>query len=206
MKIIIVRHGVTDYNQSRRIQGQIDTPLNAQGLQQAAELGQALASQSIDYVYSSDLKRARQTTEAILRANRPGLPVEFTPTLRERHYGEFQDQQVPHKYLEYEQLGGGQEDRKPQGGESLSEFHHRVGMFWQGLLSRHDEGTVLLSAHGGVTRSLMTHALAETLTFRQGLSQGNCCLNVVERDEGRFHLRMVNSLDHLSAPTVLPSM
>ena len=206
MKIIIVRHGVTDYNQSRRIQGQIDTPLNAQGVQQAAELGKALSAEEIDQVYSSDLKRARQTTEAILRANRPGVPLEFTPALRERHYGELQDQQAPQKFLEYEEFGDGREARAPAGGESLVGFHHRIGVFWEGLMSRHTEGTLLLSAHGGVTRSLMTHALGESLTFRQGIRQGNCCLNVLERDGDGFELKVVNSLEHLSAPTVLQGM
>ncbi|MDO6460560.1 histidine phosphatase family protein [Granulosicoccaceae sp. 1_MG-2023] len=207
MHIIIVRHGVTDHNLSRRIQGQVDTPLNAQGLQQAAELGRALSDEAIDHVYSSDLRRARQTTEAVLRANRAGLPVDFTPALRERHYGEYQDQPLPHIYLEYEEFGDGREDRAPAGGESLSAFHARIGAFWAGLLSRHSAGTILLSAHGGVTRSLMTHALGEDLAFRHSLKQGNCCLNRLERRDGqRFELTLVNSLDHLSAPTVLPAM
>ena len=84
----LIRHGVTDWNQARRMQGQTDIPLNAEGERQAQALGERLKNEPLhwDAIYSSDLIRASTTAEYIRIAL--GLKeVRTNPLLRERKFG-----------------------------------------------------------------------------------------------------------------------
>ena len=65
MKIFTVRHGQTNWNIERRLQGHTDTPLNAEGLAQAEKVAKRLSSEKVDAIYTSDLSRAFKTAEAI---------------------------------------------------------------------------------------------------------------------------------------------
>ena len=86
--LLLVRHGETDWNAEGRLQGHTDTPLNDYGRRQAAALGEDLAGDGIDAVYSSDLARARETAEIV--AGRLGLPVVLEPGLREKNWGSWE--------------------------------------------------------------------------------------------------------------------
>ena len=86
--IILVRHGETEWNHLRRIQGQIDIPLNDVGLRQAQAVGRRLAQLPIEAVYTSDLRRASDTAAPIAAAR--GVAAQPDQRLRERHYGGFQ--------------------------------------------------------------------------------------------------------------------
>ena len=87
-KILLIRHGETAWNAERRLQGYLDIPLNDEGERQARLLAEALESESIDVVVSSDLHRARQTAQAV--ATLRGMPLHVDPALRERCYGGFE--------------------------------------------------------------------------------------------------------------------
>lgn len=88
LDILLIRHGETAWNAERRLQGQLDVPLNAHGERQAAALTQGLAGEALDAVYCSDLQRTRQTASG-LAATR-GLPLQQDASLRERCYGGFE--------------------------------------------------------------------------------------------------------------------
>ena len=92
MELVLIRHGVTAWNQQRRFQGQIDTPLSDEGHQQAMLTARHLSAlseeQPIQAIYASDLKRAWSTAEPIARLL--GLPILKQSLLRERHYGVFE--------------------------------------------------------------------------------------------------------------------
>ncbi len=87
-RICLVRHGETNWNAEGRIQGQLDTPLNNVGFAQARAVVEALARESFDVIYASDLTRVTKTAEPT--ATRLALPVQLNPALRERHYGIFE--------------------------------------------------------------------------------------------------------------------
>lgn len=88
VEILLIRHGETAWNAERRLQGQLDIPLNPHGLRQAAALAAALRHEAIDAVIASDLQRARQTAQALATAR--ALPLRLDPALRERCYGAFE--------------------------------------------------------------------------------------------------------------------
>src|SRR5689334_14138742 len=88
----LIRHGETDWNNQHLLQGQIDIPLNAKGEEQAQELAQVLKDINFDLAFSSDLIRAKRTTEIV--ALEKQLMIETTKTLRERAFGEFEGQSI----------------------------------------------------------------------------------------------------------------
>lgn len=84
-KIIVIRHGETDSNKMDIIQGQLDIPLNEEGIEQAKFVAEALTHEHIDVIYSSDLNRAVVTASHTAHAK--GKRINTTPLLRERNFG-----------------------------------------------------------------------------------------------------------------------
>jgi probable phosphoglycerate mutase len=151
-RLLVIRHGETDWNTVTRIQGHTDIPLNAHGRWQAEQLGQALADEGIDALYSSDLSRARATAEAIAR--HAEVPLQIDEQLRERHFGRFEGltqdevgQQWPEELALWRARDPGY---GPEGGEVLQSFYDRSVAAITRLAARHPGQTVALVAHGGV--------------------------------------------------------
>lgn len=206
MKLIIVRHGATDHNISRIIQGHLDIPLNKQGLLQAQELGGTLSDEKIDQIISSDLARARSTTASIF-SNNLCTSVEYMPALRERHYGEFQGRPLSYLLQTKHKYQGNWDEYQPHRGESQCQFHERVRHVWQLIAERSLAGTLLFSVHGGVAKSLITHAMKKGMAYRSTLVQDNCCLNILHGDyHNGFTAELINSVAHLSDPTGLEGL
>ncbi|KAF8136511.1 phosphoglycerate mutase-like protein [Boletus edulis] len=88
-RVFIVRHGETEWNRTRRIQGHLDVPLNETGLQQAMLVAEALKDISFARAFSSDLQRASKTAECILKYH-PDTALELDGSIRERYMGELQ--------------------------------------------------------------------------------------------------------------------
>ena len=88
MRLIIVRHGQTDYNVKRIAQGQLNNPLNETGMEQARKVAKRLKDEKIDVVYCSDLKRTRMTAEEIMK-HHPDVPVHYVKEIREMDMGIF---------------------------------------------------------------------------------------------------------------------
>ena len=87
-KVLLIRHGQTDFNRQRRLQGIMPVPLNQQGREQAAALAQHLRRQPIDAVFSSPLTRAKQTAQIIGQALKQ--PVQDDARLGEIDFGKFE--------------------------------------------------------------------------------------------------------------------
>jgi len=84
-KIILIRHGETDWNAEQRLQGSIERPLNAAGIAQAEQLGHQFATLRLSKIYASPMIRARQTAEEINRHH--GLEIQLHSDLREGSFG-----------------------------------------------------------------------------------------------------------------------
>jgi probable phosphoglycerate mutase len=150
--LCLIRHGETDWNAEKRMQGQLDLPLNARGRAQAQNTAASLRDLRFDHIYSSDLLRALQTAEPA--ATLLDLSVHAAPALRERHYGalqgmtyaEFASQypnDAPHFHRDPDHV-------IPGGSESLRGFATRITGALTEIAQRHCGKTVLVFTHGGV--------------------------------------------------------
>ena len=150
----LVRHGETDWNREQRLMGQLDIPLNAEGMRQAAELAAELTGQVFDALFSSDQLRARQTAEVLAAAL--NLPLHLDPRLREEHLGAWQGlthAEIQARYPgQWEQRRADPPDfRPPGGGETIAEMAARA-------CAADPRGRVLVVSHGILIAALLCRA------------------------------------------------
>jgi uncharacterized phosphatase len=154
--LYLVRHGETDWNAQRRIQGNTDIPLNETGRQQAATTAELLARREWDGVFSSPLSRAFETASII--ASRLGQPrPEAIPDIVERNYGEAEG-------LNWEQIDAAFPGDLPvPGRETHDEVARRVIPALTKLAHEHPGAALIVVSHGGVIRSIL-NAVAPNAT------------------------------------------
>jgi 2,3-bisphosphoglycerate-dependent phosphoglycerate mutase len=151
-RITAIRHGETAWNVDTRIQGQLDIGLNAKGRWQAERAGAALAGETIDAIYSSDLWRAYDTALSVAKPH--GLMVQTDEALRERGFGEFQgktfaeiETALPDQALLWRKRVP---DFAPPGGESLLHLRERVVQYIARIAQQHPGQHIVIVSHGGV--------------------------------------------------------
>jgi probable phosphoglycerate mutase len=199
-RLIVVRHGETAWNVDTRIQGQLDIGLNATGQRQAQQLGQALADETVEAVYASDLARAWDTARAV--AGPLGLEVVPEPRLRERAFGQFEGR----TFADIEANSPDEARRwrtrdpefEPEGGESLIAFRHRVTGVAAELSARHPGALVVLVAHGGVMDVLYRAATGQELQAPRTWHLGNAAINRLLWTPQGFSLVGWGDVSHLS--------
>jgi broad specificity phosphatase PhoE len=173
--ILLARHGETDWNAQRRVQGHSDTPLNDTGRAQALALAETLDGAELDAVYSSDLARALDTAQVV--AERKGLEVNVLPELRERHFGTWEgltDREILERFPDAKSGSWGD-------GETKDEMRERVLAALRRIAGEHPAGRVLVVTHGGPVRALLVEC---GLDGRGPI--GNCSLYEVRLRNGRF--------------------
>jgi 2,3-bisphosphoglycerate-dependent phosphoglycerate mutase len=178
-RIVAIRHGETDWNAQKRLQGQLDIGLNALGREQARRLAAALAGEEFAAVYASDLERARRTAEAF--ALPAGLPVKTDRGLRERGFGIFEG----YTYSEIEARWPEDTTRwrrrepefAPAGGETLEGFQARCVATAARLAAAHAGESIALVAHGGVLDALYRAATHVGLGAPRSWELGNASIN-----------------------------
>lgn len=199
-RLCLVRHGETDWNAERRVQGQIDIPLNAKGWSQAAALARGLAAESFAALYSSDLQRAVQTAEATAGLHR--LPIRSDPALRERHYGVLQSLTAAEAQVSHPQASLRHAERDPdyafEDGESLVVFQQRIRACLEELFHRHAGETILVVTHGGVLDIAYRHATGRGLSSRRDFALPNAALNWLEGDSAGWRVLLWGDLSHLA--------
>ncbi|WP_285463671.1 histidine phosphatase family protein [Agromyces sp. NBRC 114283] len=154
--IALVRHGETDWNRERRIQGLTDIPLNDTGRQQAAATAEALRDESWDAIYASPLSRAAETASIMAAGLGLAEPV-HVPELVERRHGALEGLD-PEGRAALEASAATIEGLEPR-----SAVIERSSAALLALAERHPGGRVLAVAHGGVIHSLILHLSDWTL-------------------------------------------
>jgi broad specificity phosphatase PhoE len=145
----LVRHGQTDWNLEGRYQGQTDIPLNPTGIEQAKQLGLSLPRQPYTALYSSDLKRARMTSDIL--NERFNLPVLVDRRLREINQGDWEGQlvsEVRMHYQEWPTLERRAIFMHPVGGEAVEDVAARMTAVVEEIARNHPGQKVLVVSHG----------------------------------------------------------
>lgn len=201
-RIYLVRHGETEWNATRRIQGQLDIPLNARGREQVARVAAELASQPLTAVYASDLCRARDTAAAVAATHQ--LPVQTDADLRELHFGEWQgldlvqlEARYPEQFHRWRQNSLRQ---RPPGGETIAELQARAAAAFARIVAAHQGETVAVAAHGGPLKALVLHLLGAPLEAYPRLRLHNASLSLIESGRRGPVLVQYNRADFLTAP------
>ena len=204
-RLIIWRHGRTEWNQASRFQGQADIGLDSAGVLQAKRAAEVLASYQPTAIVASDLLRTRQTAEALAEVT--GLPITTDPRLREIHVGSWEGltgEEVraadPDLAL---RLRTGEDVRRSATGESVAEVGERAGAALAEIAETADDGaTVVVAMHGLSGRAAICRLLGHPAeNWKLFGSLDNCCWAMVEWHRGGGYWR-VASYNVSAAPGV----
>ena len=199
-RIILVRHGQTEWNRVERFRGRADVPLNETGLAQAEATGKRVASEWQPVaVYTSPLSRSVKTAESI--AKHYDLKVQIHPGLADIDYGEWQglspeeaSQRWPEEidaWYNHPHLA-----RIP-GGETLSDLRARLMQTVNELAARHTGETIVLVGHTVINRIILLGILGLGNDRFWRIKQDTCAINVFEAEAGDFVLVSLNDTCHL---------
>jgi broad specificity phosphatase PhoE len=187
-RLIVWRHGNTDWNAGGRVQGQIDVPLNDLGREQAVDAADLLVRLKPDAIVASDLRRAADTASVL--AALTGLPVQYDLRLRERFFGEWQGltmAEVKAQRPEQHARWTAGEDEVGSGVETLTDLGERVA---EALLAAAEKcppgGTVVVATHGAAARQGIGRLLGwPGATLRTFRALQNCHWVELTLDAGR---------------------
>lgn len=219
-RIILVRHGLSTYNLQRRVQGHCDdSTLSDEGKKTAQQAGEALQGLQFDAVYSSPLKRARETAEIICdQLDTPPTP-QFTDLLKEINLAEWEGmtfaeveeqfpegfqiwRERPHELQMQRATDAGTESFFP-----VLDLREQARQFWEMVLPQHSGKTLLVVAHSGINRSLISVAADLPPDHYNVIHQTNCAISVLnfpnQLDDG-VQLESVNLTSHLGMPLPKP--
>lgn len=184
LRIYLARHGQTDWNLARRFQGQTDTELNDTGRKQAAELATRVETIGFQKIYSSALRRSRDTARVAAR----GAAVESLASLNEQALGQFEglylDGRDKAREEEYERRSK-LDDDSLDGGESRQQFFSRVCSAVSDIRRTNRSGSILIVGHGGTNTMILRCLLELTAEQAAAIRQSNDELYLVEITTGR---------------------
>lgn len=197
-KILLIRHGLTDWNVAHKWQGHADIPLNETGQKQAAALAKRLAAWPLAAIISSDLQRCTQTAVAI--ASHHNLTPQIDPIWRERDVGDFSgftSAQAKEKYPHI-WANGTRGMIDPPNGEPYLEAKSRALTAYEKALAAYAGQTIAVISHGGILHVLIAQLLGVAKTHMGGFSmRGNTGLSIVEIIDNHPIMILLNDTSHL---------
>ncbi|MCU0810986.1 MAG: histidine phosphatase family protein [Thiobacillaceae bacterium] len=199
-RICFIRHGETDWNVEKRIQGHTDIELNETGRSQALAMAFNAAHHRFHAIYSSDLARARETAQVL--AQREEHEVKLLTQLRERHYGIFQGitaaQGAERHPVAYAHYIARDPDYDFETGENMLAFAARVAEAIDWMVRHHSGQTIAAVSHAGVLDILYRRATGRPLHTPRDFKIPNCALNWFHFDGQGWHLESWADRHHLS--------
>jgi probable phosphoglycerate mutase len=201
-KIYVVRHGQTDLNLKGIVQGSgVDSSLNDTGRAQALAFFENYKHIPFDKVYTSVLKRTKETVENFIQI---GIPTEALVGLNEISWGKKEGEPITpeeDKYYHYmlDQWQKGNTALRIEGGESPDEVVTRMKPAVDHILTKEDENTILICMHGRAIRILLCYLLNYPLKSMDMFEHENACLYILNFTGTVFNVELYNNVDHLKS-------
>ena len=201
VRVILVRHGETECNRLRRIQGgNSDVPLNEKGEQQAESLALRLKAEEIQGIYSSPLRRSLDTAQAIAKHHR--VEVKLEPDLKELNLGELEGIKIDDLGMSFSELlitsRQGESLPRVPGGESLVDLQQRTWRTTLRLVGQHADGVIVIVCHYFTILTIVSSALNLTLNQLGRLSVAPGSISILTFDEPAPRLVLLNDTCHLT--------
>lgn len=199
LRIVLVRHGETDWNRINRFQGQSNVGLNKNGKAQAEALASTLREEPLKAIYSSPITRAIETAKIINRYH--NISLEKRDGLMEMNLGDFEGLQPGdlvngHPQFFRKWFEDPASVRMPNG-ETLEEVQKRAWAVVEEIAETHSEGSVLLCGHNFVNLMILCRILGLEITHFRRLHQSVGSLNIIVRIRGLYTLICINDTCHL---------
>ena len=200
--LLLIRHGQSQANLTRRFAGQIDAPLTELGIQQAQRTAEFVkAHYQVDKVYASDLSRAARTGQAV--ADELGLPLKTDPSLREINAGQWEGipfEQLAQDYPEdYGVWLADIGNSRPVGGESVAELAQRIEKALTAVALENPGKTVAVAIHAIPIRSIQWRLSGEPLSYMTQIPWvTNASVTELFFESGVFRLGKVAQDEHLA--------
>jgi probable phosphoglycerate mutase len=197
----LVRHGETDWNVARRLQGHTDIPLNERGLAQAAQMASALKKINLEFdvLYTSDLLRAAKTAQAI--ESLFGVKASIDSSLRERHLGSLQGLTTAEGPQLEPELWDIHMRRDLHhdlcGGESIQDFADRIHQALEKIRQQHSGKTILLVSHGGALDMMYRLASGQNLAAEKIVAVPNASLSWISHEGTGWQVDRWGDTSHL---------
>lgn len=209
LQVYLVRHGETQWNAERRIQGQSDSALTEKGEQQAQQVAERARALGITHIISSDLGRTRQTANIIAQAC--GCEVTLDARLRELDMGVLEQRHIDGLTEEEEgwrrQLVNGTPDGRIPDGESMVELSERMQSALNACLELPEGSRPLLVSHGMALGCLVSTILGLPAWAERRLRLRNCSLSRVDYQQSPWLasgwvVETAGDVSHLDAPAL----
>ena len=203
-RIILVRHGETDWNKQGRFQGQIDIPLNENGKSQAKAASEFLKNTHIDKAFSSSLSRPKETAQIILKEH-PGIKISLIDNLKEIGHGKWEGKLESEIMSEWPDLLNtwktSPEKVQMPDGENIQEVSARSITGWNDIcMDLKNDSTALVVAHDAVNKAILCHLLGLMPSDIWMIKQGNGGISVIDlaEEEGQSdQITCLNITSHL---------
>lgn len=211
MTLVFVRHGQSEGNAGRFVQGWMDFALTERGRAEAAAVGHRLASEPLSAIYSSTLSRAHDTARAI--ASHHALEIVALEGLREQGFGEAEGM-VWDEIQDRWSLGPGDWGTgKVPGEEGTEAARRRIAAQFDELAARHRDDLAVCVSHGGTIGQVSAHVLGLPVEALPSVRVSNCAITVIDTHEASPVIRQFNDICHLdeastvsdiAAPRLMP--
>lgn len=199
MRLILVRHGQTEWNAGGRYQGQSNVALSDTGRKQARFLAERFPVRQLDAIYTSDLDRAKETAECV--GKRLGLTVCPEKAFRELSFGDWEGltyQEISSRWPEEaEKLFTAPDELVIPHGETFRDLQKRALDKIYSLYEQHIDQTVAVFAHGAINKTILAGLMHIPLHYLWSLRQDNTAVNILRLDDGYVMVELINSTSHL---------
>ncbi len=183
MKVYMMRHGETDANKERIIQGQRNTHLNEEGKKQAIEAGKIIKKIDFAAIYTSPLERAIETAELATGRSREKFHIE--KRLAEISFGELEGCSIMDNKL-HAFFAAPEQYQPPEDGETLEELSKRVWEFMEEIKGKYPNQNVLLVSHGAAIHAIWYKMTGISMKDFWKIKVGNCTILEISDETGEY--------------------